>query len=83
MCRQLRGLVSERWLRVGAAALCPAPPPHLHCCISLVDWRRSWDGSGDGSGLEGNVLLAGGGGGRVRPYRGVQTLGCTPHAGHI
>lgn len=27
MCRQLRGLVSERWLRVGAAALCPAPPP--------------------------------------------------------
>lgn len=59
MCRQLQGLVSERWLRVGAVALCPAPH-FLHCCTSLVDWRRSWDGSGDGSSLEGNVLLAGG-----------------------
>lgn len=31
MCRQLRGLVSERWLRLGAVALypTPSPPPSL------------------------------------------------------
>lgn len=42
MCRQLRGLVSERWLRVGAAALCPAPPP---TSTAAYPW---WTGGGPG-----------------------------------
>lgn len=37
MCRQLRTLVSERWLRVGAVALHPLPSLSLYGCIFLMD----------------------------------------------